>query len=362
MGATLQVPSAGGYAPHTETSPNLARALFWGPYTVNGTRMTYMEAWARPDVPSGTPYPVPQKIIPVPPTWFVPDHYWPDDPNEWPPMQPKPDDPKRPVWPDTKNPPDDTFPTTRVVGDGDPDLDPDLDPKGERRPRYRRDPKPHEPWGPRDPKHDRRPRRKHEKENKFSGKTKFAKLAARLLQLASGTYGGITEVVDMVAAIYAALPDRLVAQDVNGLSDVEKLPHMLGMIWQHRQHIDMMEAMDNLAFNMIEDAAYGWLALVRNTCHEFELRTGIKAVPVEAFSPTHDLSCKCSLVDHFGVVRQRGKPRSRGDSEFIIRPGKPKLAFGFAASFALATLRFHDDANALPCCLVMPDWRDFVAF
>ena len=257
MGIGLQVPSSGGYTTITDTSPNLARAVFFGPYTNNGTRMTYMEAWARPDVPSGTPYPVPMVIIPVPPTHWYPDYYWPDDPNEWPPLQPKPDDPKKPVWPDVTDSPEPTFPEHKVVGDGDPELFPDLPPKGDRRTRYRRDPKPHEPYT-KDPKHDRRRPRKREKEKKFNPRTKFAKLAVRLLQLASGTYGGITEVVDMVAAIYAALPARLIAQDVNNLPPRDVLPHMLGMIWAHRHHIDMMEAMDNLAFNMIEDAAYGW--------------------------------------------------------------------------------------------------------
>lgn len=181
------------------------------------------------------------------------------DPNFWRPLDPtvyvpptvpyiQPDPPYRP-WPgpDVGNDPGGEPVTDPLT----PDIvaTPDPTPRTRRVPRTRT----HTDRG-----HvRRRPDGRTEHEGKYSAsKTGFGRLAAILLRLAAGTYGGITEVIDLVSALYAALPDRLIAQQPDLPRD-QILAHMLGTIWANRSQLDMQEALHNVAVNAVEDWAWG---------------------------------------------------------------------------------------------------------
>lgn len=89
------------------------------------------------------------------------------------------------------------------------------------------------------------------------GKGGFAGLALALLQTASNVYNGVTETVDLIKAIYSALPDKVIASQPDNLPKNQIIGHMLETIWQHRGEIDLDEAVYNIASNLIEDAAWG---------------------------------------------------------------------------------------------------------
>lgn len=222
-------------------------------------RCTWMEHWVRPHIPGndtlpGVPIPAPV-VIPTTPDFWLP---W--DPNWWAPLDPTPYNPNWPAapprpypnrpprqWPRTY-PESETGPypgpTTRVIPEGWPTTTTVT--TSNPFPEIRVDPgRPVKPDWP-------------TTERKYSvRRTPYALLATRLLQLAAGTYGGITEVVDLVSAIYSAIPAEILAKYPDGLAKKDLLPFMLGAIYANRNVIDWQEAVHNIAVNQIEDYAWG---------------------------------------------------------------------------------------------------------
>lgn len=219
--------------------------IFWGT-KVAPNRMNHREEWVRPPnypaqtIPLGKWYPIafpdfpfldldPEFWRPLDPTPYRPEPF----PRQRPRPRPRPDPrPDKPVEPDTPVQPEDKVPDMRI------------DPKPRARPR----PRPHE----------RRPPKPHEKESKWtSGKGRFGRLAALLLRLAARTHGGATELVDLLAAIYKALPDEVIARGPDNLPRDKIIPFMLGEIWRNRNDIDFGEALENIVENQIEDWLWG---------------------------------------------------------------------------------------------------------
>lgn len=245
---SLQVPSGFSADPVTITSPNLAQALFYGPpVNVDQTRMQYRKMVARPDIPTSSPlYPYPTTTIKLIPQIAIAPNVWMDpDPNWWFPFDPEPHFPlPRPrVWPRPgpgTYPAPENGPSPVVVPPTLEHPDIDVTPEGVR-------PK---------PPHRRRPPDPRTREGKYRAKGAYATLAAYLLKLSAGTFGGITEAVDLISAIYAALPAELIARQPD-LARKDLIPHMLGMIARHYKTIDLGEALENIARNQIEDWVWG---------------------------------------------------------------------------------------------------------
>lgn len=232
------------------------RVIYLGDVQVEnegGIRMGYREKWVYPPAPWG-----PTEDIPFTPgvqTPIIPDYALPPDPNWWTPLDPTPyippvnipNAPPRPVSPPR------TFPSPQY---GPVTTSPGIIPAGSPttttvtaqapRPEIKID--------------NSRPMRpgRNKTERKYGvQRSGFAQLATRLLQLAAGTYGGITEVVDLVSAIYSAIPSEILARYPDNIPKKDLLPHMLGAIYANRNVIDYEEAIYNIAVNQIEDYAWG---------------------------------------------------------------------------------------------------------
>lgn len=249
---SFQVP--GGDMADTPSNVNYGFAV--GPYdNPEKTRMTYKELWARPYYNSNP-------FIMNPPAVGMPNPAFPfadPDPNAWTPFQWEPLFPPVPVYPPRPSPRPRTYPAP-VTGPSPvpvtnpypltepnaPPVEVPLTPTAPFNPT---------PWTP------PRPPRGPTTERKYGvGKGSFM---AWLLKLAAGTYGGITEMFDLVSAIYKALPPEFIARQPDNLSGDELLSHMMGAIWQQRANLDFKEAIHNIAVNQIEDAAWGrYFALV----------------------------------------------------------------------------------------------------
>lgn len=213
-----------------------------------GTRATwrFMATKLAPiPLPAFGPAPLPQvpRFV-VPPffqlPWWDPAAWWPTVPVPYVPPVP------RPVWEPSPYTP--SFPVPVVSGPV-PQPRPLTEPGIQVTPR-----------GPTKvrPGHTRVKPRPRDRERKFAGRKGFAHiLAAWLLRVSSGVYNGITETVDLVSAIYSALPSEIIARHPNNLPQKDILPFMLGAIYRHIDQIDMQEALTNVAKNAIEDAAWG---------------------------------------------------------------------------------------------------------
>ena len=201
---------------------------------------------ARPDIPSSHPnYPYPITTVrQVPAIAITPDIWASPDPNVWPPFNPVPVFPiprPWPGWTPKTYPRTVSGPVTEPVPVFEPVPDVVITPTGVF------------PTGP----HVRTKPDTKTREGKYAAKGPYGLLAAQLLRLAAGTFGGITEVVDLVKAIYAALPAELIAQQPDNLAKKDLLPHMLGLIAKHYKSIDLGEAVENIAVNQVEDWAWG---------------------------------------------------------------------------------------------------------
>jgi len=248
VGTGNQVPSGWTTDPWVMGASNQDRSVYFGPCTNPATcsRMQYREQWFKPGqsgwpgvtLPNGAP-----KIWPS----FFPDWYLDPDPNWWLPLAPTPyvvPSPTPYINPfPNGDPGPDTYPRSVRSYDPNPvsEIDDSGKPKTDTKDKHRR----------------RRPRKRWEYESKYKPTGKFGLLAGALLGAASNTHGGITEVVDFVAAVYSSLPSQLIARDLNGLAKADVLPHMLGMIWAHRAKIDPVNAIHNLAANAVEDYVWG---------------------------------------------------------------------------------------------------------
>lgn len=217
-------------------------------------RCTWVGHWVRPHIPGNDTLP-PVEIGPPITIPMVP-YLRPLDPNfEWPLVPYVPVPVPRPVWGnDPTRPKQPSYPPKTTGGNTYPPSKVITYPRPAPRPNpyfeFKKVGDPHRPVRP-------DPRREDENKYTISKRGPFAALATGLLWAASKAYNGITETVDLVAAIYSALPSEVIAQHPNNLTDSQKLPFMLGAIWQHRAQIDMAEALTNIAANAIEDAAWG---------------------------------------------------------------------------------------------------------
>lgn len=256
----LQVPSGTGYAPITATTTNLAQAIFFGPYSnPEGTRMQYREMIARPDAVSGT-YPNPQIIQPVAPVVVNPDFVLPEDPNDWLPLIGVPFVPVPvPVWVPTPEPV--SYPPPVVRGDDVPIVVPvpDIEPLPDEAVelRYRRDTKKGRVWHRTQPHQRTKPTGRGKERKWMAANSRWALLATYLLRSAARVYGGMTEVVDLVSAVYAALPNEVISKHPDNLKPGEVLGFMLHQIYEHIDEVDVHEALENIYWNVIEDAAWG---------------------------------------------------------------------------------------------------------
>lgn len=221
-------------------------------------RARWEEVWHKPRIATGPAVPIPS--IPVQPV-YVPEIYpWPIydfDPNWWPPLHPVPWSPPtpQPVW--TPDPVPKTYPPPKVGGYELPIVEPVPVPISPPVPSVGINPDgtvtilpPHVIQPPRGPT----------KEGKYGQKKGFGLLSAILLRLASGTYGGITEVMDLVAAIYAALPAKMIAQQPDfpkGTPMMTVMTHMIETIALNPTDINIGKAVYNLAENAVEDKAWG---------------------------------------------------------------------------------------------------------
>lgn len=219
--------------------------------TVPGTRMNYTEQWVLPSGPqpaSGTP------LVRQPPLIGFPEMPWlPLDPNFWLPLNPQPYSPNypTPVWPrGNPKPQPRTYPRPRVVGNTLPGVNPTPKPLPDiviTSTGVSTRPNQHRRWKPRKP---------YTKETKYTMRGPFMGLAAYLLRGAAKVYGGITEVVDFLSAIYNALPPEVIAKGPtfpNGMI----IPGLLGEIYKHADQIDVKKALYNIAKNQVEDAMWG---------------------------------------------------------------------------------------------------------
>lgn len=228
--------------------------VLYGMPEANPDRTKWVEVWHKPRDASGPANPIAQ-LDPEPQWTFLPDFVPMLDinPEFWPPLSPAPYvPPVIPVWGD--NP--------RQIPAFEPDPNANGEPMGERRKRYKPDvkirPATNATRVGRNT-HQRRPPGKREYETKYNAKG-FKGFALYALRIANGVYGGMTEVMDLAAALYSALPDHVIASRPdfrNGASMAEVLNEMLTTIWKHRAEIDYQEASYNLAVNQVEDWAWG---------------------------------------------------------------------------------------------------------
>lgn len=238
---------------------------FWqGPEQAGGTRMQYTCKWRRAGGGPAT-------VIPYEPAAFAPvlPRLPSPDPNDLTPLVlfPDPFPEVGPVWTPTPEPGTTSYPPKVVAG---------YDPPG-----TVTTGQPTLPGLPTTvistggvtvgPPHVWEPPRTPESKYK-AGTSPFSILATRLLAVASGLYNGITETVDLVAAIYSALPAHIIAQHPDNLTDAQKLPFMLAMIYQYRNQIDLDEAVDNVIANAVEDAVWGRFFQAQNYVRQ---QTGI---------------------------------------------------------------------------------------
>lgn len=232
--------------------------IFLGQWNLSHIRATHKAQYNKGV--SGVPGPIPAPIPIIPPIYVSPWFelpWW--DPNAWTPNSPVPFVP--PPWPRWRPDPEgepNSYPPPREVG-----------PKNEPRSRHRPRPKPRDdrqpdvvitPDGVHDkpPFHPRRPPQPRDRERKFSGsRGSFGLLAALLLRSAGRVYGGITELVDLLSAIYSAIPADVIASHPDNLPVKDLIPFMLSSIYDNIDVIDINEAIHNLATNAIEDAAWG---------------------------------------------------------------------------------------------------------
>lgn len=243
------------------SNPRLGARMLIGKQMLNPPdRCTWMQHWMRPSRPSNLPAYQPLVVpgpVQVPVT---PDFWLPYDPNWWTPLSPTPYNPNFPAAPPRrypKRPPRPTprtwpapesgpvtvplppfvpvgVPTTTTVSVGNPFPVIDTGPIRPVKPTPTTT------------------------ETKYNvRRSPYALLATRLLQLAAGTHGGITEVVDLVTAMYSAIPADVLARYPDGLAKKDILPFMLGAIYANRNNIDWQEAVHNIAVNQIEDYAWG---------------------------------------------------------------------------------------------------------
>ena len=233
----------------------IGRQTNWGP-----DRCTWMQQWMRPSrvssLPPYTPLVIPKSVT-VP---YAPDFFLPWDPNYWAPLDPTPYSPNWPATPPRPYPnrPPRRWPRTYPESETGPTPVPTRTPVPTGVPTTTTvtatSPFPEIKIDPGRPVKPPRP----VTERKYNvRRTPYALLAARLLQLAAGTYGGITEVVDLVSAIYSAIPADILAKYPDGLAKKDLLPFMLGAIYANRNNIDWQEAVHNIAVNQIEDYAWG---------------------------------------------------------------------------------------------------------
>lgn len=227
-------------------------SIFLGQYLQPSLiRMTHKAQYVRGT--SGVVGPIPAPIKIIPPFWLSP--WWelpPYRPWDWTPISPVPYRPPlhRPVWQPHPEDNPQVYPKPREVGNDLPVTQPDKTPDTETvitptkvRTRTRQ--------------HWRRPPRTRDRERKYKMSGRGWNLLGQiLLRYASRTYGGVTEVVDLLSAIYSALPDRLIAQHPD-IPKGEVIPFMLGQIYENFDQIDIGEAIYNIAANQIEDAAWG---------------------------------------------------------------------------------------------------------
>lgn len=249
-GLNFQVP-AGGPGDPMVIEP-YHTSLWFGPPEFDGMRMVYREMWVRDSVDeNGDPWPEveyppgdrPGVGIPA-----VPNVGAPANPFEWPVFMPE-------------APP---IPTPKPVQIADPNPIPYIRPNYPPRPWIEEGPVP----TPRPlttvgtppvttPPAVYQPPRGPTKEGKYQpNRVGWGRIAVRLLGIGGKVYGAQTEIVDLVKAVYAALPAELIARQPD-LMPSEVLPHMLGLIARHYRQVDLQEAAYNIATNQLEDAAWG---------------------------------------------------------------------------------------------------------
>lgn len=229
-------------------------SIFLGQYLQPSLiRMTHKAQYVKGT--SGVAGPIPAPIKVIPPFWLSPWWELPLNPNHWTPISPVPYRPPlhRPVWNPDPDPFPDSWPKSREVGDNFPVRQP----TPERPPKERETVITRTRIRTRDRPHWRRPPRVRDRERKYKMSGRGWNLLGQiLLRYASRTYGGVTEVVDLLSAIYSALPDRLIASHPD-IPKGEVIPFMLGQIYENFDQIDINEAIYNIAANHIEDAAWG---------------------------------------------------------------------------------------------------------
>lgn len=238
--------------PYDPSWGNSPVSVFFGPDVfppAPGTRLNYMEQWYWPGGPQ-TPN-LPLEYLP-PIRTPMPLEPMPLDPVNWLPLAPYTYVPT--PWPVWDTPPYDPYqyPPIKSAGNRVPGAVIPLPP-----PKY-----PGFGVGPKGSfdtdGHTRgRPHKPRNYEGKYTLKGPFAAVALRLLQAASRVYNGITETVDLLAAIYSALPADVIAREPDNIPDARVIEYMLGAIWKYRDQIDMNKAAGNILENLIEDKAWG---------------------------------------------------------------------------------------------------------
>lgn len=246
------VPMGSSWPTDPSWDPIRPLSVWFGPDvhpSVPGTRMNYTEQWVLPagaQPAPGTP------LIREPPAYIFPDPWLPLDPNFWLPLQPQPYSPNIPrkVWPNPKPKPQPRTWPRSVKGNSLPNPLPtpkpipdlvitgtgvSLRPNNHRR---------------------LRPRKPYTHETKYTMRGPFMGLASLLLSGASKVYNGITELVDLLTAIYESLPADVIAREPDyGPGMV--IPGLLESLWRNADKIDMRKAVANIAKNQIEDAVWG---------------------------------------------------------------------------------------------------------
>lgn len=245
-GLNFQVPAG------SRTDPMVVEpyhtSLWFGPPEFDGMRMVYREMWVREGTDeNGDPWPeveYPPGDRPGPGVAVEPNVNAPANPNQWPPFMPEPAYP----FPQLPVPVPDFPPVTQAgpKPDEKPLLWPrDVPETGAPSLPVRVVPAVFQP--PRGPT----------KEGKYQpNRVGWGRIAVRLLGVAGKVYGANTEIVDLVKAVYAALPAQLIAQQPD-LPPSQVLGHMLGLIARHYREVDLQEAAYNIATNQIEDKAWG---------------------------------------------------------------------------------------------------------
>lgn len=115
--------------------------------------------------------------------------------------------------------------------------------------------------GPAPAHHVSRPRRSNEKEKKTTARS------VRAYRIVTAALGLTTESLDLISAVWDALPPQYKSgyyrlHKRGGQTFYVKRWHakpqqMLDDIWQHFEHVDAVEAVDNIAKNQIEDFVIG---------------------------------------------------------------------------------------------------------